>query len=575
MFKKTQIKIKGVRSQNDKNSIEAEIDVLGGVKSISVDEKSGESQIEFDNTLISSESFTSAIEKLGYRAGEDVAINAVPQEHLYFVKGMHCASCEIIVEKKLLAIQGVKSVEAKAGKGEALIEYVGKKPKIEALNSIFRKENYLFSDKPFEAESGFKGKNFFSNLIIALLLIGGFLYLNKLGVSGLVSVDSKSSLFAFFGLGLIAGISSCAALVGGLVLSMSKQWLEIYSGKNISTFRKLQPHLMFNIGRILTYAVLGGLLGAVGSKLQISLQFNSFLIIAVSVVMLLLALQMLGVKALRRFQPTLPKFATRYIADETNFKGRYMPFIMGGLTFFLPCGFTITSQGLALISGSPIQGGLIMVFFALGTAPALLLIGFSAVKFSSRPRFAYQFSRIAAIVILFFALFNINSQMNVLGFVSLNDIKIQPFQASGGTVDGKGLAPIVDGKQVLKMDASSSGYNPNYFKVKVNTPVRWEINDVGTSGCTNAVISNSLFSGSIPLTPGQISIKEFTPTKPGKYKFSCWMGMVSGIIEVVAPGSQTQGSVAAAAVNNNNDVIPSGAKGCGCGGGGSSGCSIR
>ena len=177
------------------------------------------------------------------------------------------------------------------------------------------------------------------------------------------------------------------------------------------------------------------------------------------------------------------------------------------------------------------------------------------------------------ICILFFAGFNINNQMNVLGFSSLNDIKIQPSQVSGGTINESGLAPIVDGKQVLKMEASSSGYRPNYFKIRVNTPVKWEITDVGTSGCTNAVISNSLFSGNIPLTLGQTSIKEFTPTKVGKYKFSCWMGMVSGIIEVVGPGSQSQASVATNL--NNDEVIPSGAKGCGCGGGSSSGCSIR
>jgi plastocyanin len=271
---------------------------------------------------------------------------------------------------------------------------------------------------------------------------------------------------------------------------------------------------------------------------------------------------MLGVKSLRRFQPTLPKFATRYIADETNFKGRYMPFLMGGLTFFLPCGFTITSQGLALLSGNPIQGGLIMALFALGTAPALLLIGFSAVKFSSRPHLAYQFSKVAALMILFFAFFNINSQLNVLGLASLNDIKII---SAASPADGKGLAPIVDGKQVLKMEASSSGYRPNYLKVRAGIPVRWEINDVGTSGCTNAIISKSLFDGTIPLTPGQVTIKEFTPTKPGRYKFSCWMGMVSGIIEVIDQNSPEQTSATSNALSSSDNVISSGAQGCGCG----------
>ncbi len=497
------------------------------------------------------------------------------KEHIFYVKGMHCASCEILIEKKFLELKRIKSVEASASRGEVLIEYEGELPGIEMLNKIFKKENYVFFDQPTERENSLEKNNPLKIFFISALLIGGFLYLYKSGLSGLVNVSSKSSLPAFFVLGLVAGVSSCAALVGGLVLSMSKQWLEIYSDRK-STLEKLQPHIMFNTGRVVSYAVLGMILGVIGSKLQISLGFTSFLIIVVSIVMFFLALQMLGVKSFRMFQFTLSKFATRYIADETNFKGRYMPFVMGAFTFFLPCGFTITAQGMALLSGNPVQGGLIMALFALGTTPALLLIGFSAVKFSSRPHLSYQFSKIAGILILFFALFNINNQLNVLGFSSLNDFSrksaviVKDTNTNANSkISDEGLAPIVDGKQILKMEASSRGYQPNYFKIKAGVPVRWEIKDVGTSGCTNAVISKSLFEGPINLTPGKTSTKEFTPTKSGKYKFSCWMGMISGVIEVV-----DNNSLSGNTINNsqNETTIPSGVQGCGCGGGGSCGC---
>jgi plastocyanin domain-containing protein len=95
--------------------------------------------------------------------------------------------------------------------------------------------------------------------------------------------------------------------------------------------------------------------------------------------------------------------------------------------------------------------------------------------------------------------------------------------------------------------------------------VRWEIEDVGTSGCTNAIVAKGLFPDEIPLTPGKVSVKEFTPTRPGKYKFSCWMGMVSGIIEVVEKKGSSGNSDSVLAANNQNDVIPSGALGCSCG----------
>jgi len=495
----------------------------------------------------------------------------IQKECMYFVKGMHCASCEILIEKKLLELENVNSAEASAAKGEALIEYEDKRPTLDKLNKIFRKENYLFFDQPAKA-AGKKENDFFVIAGAALFIIIGFFIIKNSGFAGLININSTSSLPVFFLLGLLAGVSSCAALVGGLILSMSKQWLGMYSEKN-STLEKLQPHLMFNTGRIVSYAILGGVIGAIGSKFQISLTFTSVLIAAVSVMMVFLALQMLGVKAFRKFQFTMPKFITRRIADETKFQGKYTPFLMGALTFFLPCGFTITAQGLALISGSAVQGALIMLFFALGTLPALLAIGLSAVKFSQKPHLANKFLKVAGVLVLFFALYNINTQLNVLGFPSFSDIKFNSNQQSANSGED-GLPPIENGKQILKMDASSSGYKPNYFKVKAGVPVKWEITDTGTSGCTNAIISKGLFDGQIPLTPGQTSVKEFTPTKPGKYKFSCWMGMVSGVIEVVDGKNAVKNPVVnVQAAIDNNDLIPSGAKGCGCGG--SSSCGLR
>jgi len=492
------------------------------------------------------------------------------KEKTYSVGGMHCASCEILIENKFLTIQGVKSVDASTSKGQVVIEYENQEPKTYDLDRMFKAEGYTFSNQ--KTESTVKG-GLFSSIITALVIVAGFLALNNLGLSSWINVTSGSSLPAFFGLGLLAGVSSCAALVGGLILSMSKQWLTLYSDET-SVTKKLQPHLMFNTGRVLSYMFFGSLLGLLGNKFQLSLKFSAYLIIAVSIMMVFLALQMLGVRALRRFQFSLPKSSTRFIADEKNFKGKNMPLLMGALTFFLPCGFTLTSQGLALLSGSPLQGALIMGFFALGTAIPLLAIGLSSVKLSQKPHLAYKFSKIAGVIILFFALFNINSQMNVLGYTSFSDIKIN--NTATKNISGDDLPAIVDGKQVIKMTAYASKDSPDYFKVRVGVPVRWEITAGSSLGCNNGIISTNLFEGSISLTPNQLTVKEFTPTKAGRYKFSCWMGMISGVIEVVdssAPASAADVNIASTATDN--DVVPSGASGCGCGGGGSGSCGIN
>ena len=491
----------------------------------------------------------------------------------YYVQGMHCVSCEILIEKKIIKEDSVQMVDVSLIKGIVTLEYYSdQKITPEFLNKIFKEDGYRFSAIPFNksqriatnshcAISDQTPSNPYTPFFIAGIFIIGYIFLSKTGLSSLISVNSQSSLPFFFLFGLLAGVSSCAALVGGIILSLSKQWLSIYN-ENDSTFRKAEPHFMFNIGRVVGYAFFGAILGMAGNFFKLSPVFTASLVIGISVVMVLLGLQMVGVKALRNFQIRLPKSITGKVANEENFKGRFGPLLMGALTFFLPCGFTITAQALALTSGSPIQGALIMGLFALGTVPGLLAIGLSSVKFHSNPKSSKQFSMVAGMLILFFAAFNINSQLSVLGVSNASDLLSTPTVNTKTVVE---LPPMVNGTQVVKINASASGYTPNRISLRANTPTRWEISVNGISGCTNAIISRGLFSGQVDLVDGQIAIKEFTSPKPGVYKFSCWMGMVTGTVEVV----DDSGSTGAA---TNVAPVDSGAKGCGCGGGGGSTC---
>jgi len=608
MTKEIRSKIENLKSVEDKLTIESEIEVLDGVDGININQENGNCYIKFNEDKISQEELFVKIKSLGFElAGEPSAVIpsekilendqefAEPEpaqskewssgkfkEHVYKVEGMHCASCEILIEKKLLGIQNIKSVDASVSKGEVVVEYSGDRPNPERLSKIFREENYQFDDfalpKHKSAEADPERKLGSPTLIafnIAIFIIAAFLLLQKIGIADFLSISSTSSVMTFLGFGLLAGLSSCAALVGGIILSMSKQWNSLYSEEQ-TTSQKLQPHIMFNAGRVVSYAVLGGVLGIIGSKLQISPQFTGYLVVGISLLMIALGLQMLGVKAFRKFQIAAPKFATRYIANEKNFQGKQMPFVMGALTFFLPCGFTITAQSLALLSGNAFSGALIMGAFALGTVPSLLFIGLSSVKFSSKPHLAERFAKVAGFLVLFFALYNVSNQMNVLGFTGLSDIFASQGRAQVAFVDEKDLPQIIDGKQVIKMVAYGSKDVPNYFKVRVGVPVRWEITaDRTAGGCNGSIISNSLFSGSIDLIPGQLSVKEFTPEKTGKFRFSCQMGMISGIIEVVNVATADTGSgaqIANAATQDGGDVASSGATGCGCGGGGGSTC---
>ena len=428
----------------------------------------------------------------------------------YSVSGTHCHACEILIEKEIKNLPGIEAVEASTANQS--VKIVGKNiPDILKLNKIFKESGYEFSSQLVTRNSKLVTPNLFISLLISFLVLCLFYILNSSGILPNISVNNSSSLGLFFLFGLVAGLSTCAALVGSIMLSIARR------GMLAVTF--------FSVGRVILFALFGAILGLVGSYFRLSITAGAVITILVSVLMLALGLQMLGFKYFSRFQISLPKSITGNIADEKNFKGTLAPFILGGLTFFLPCGFTLTAQSLALASGSPVTAALIMGTFALGTFIPLLLIGYSSVVTSQNKNTSAYFSQVAGILVIAFALFNIKSQFTVLGFDFISS-KDPQFQSS--------TVPIVNGVQIIKMDASASGYNPSTFTIKAGLPTRFEITDRGTAGCTNAVISRSLFQGQINLVPGTTSVREFTaPTTPGTFRFSCWMGMISGTIEVV------------------------------------------
>ena len=67
------------------------------------------------------------------------------KECTFYVEGMHCSSCELLIEKELLEEKSIKAVEASTSNGTVTIEYKGKKPNLSYLNKTFEDNNYQFS----------------------------------------------------------------------------------------------------------------------------------------------------------------------------------------------------------------------------------------------------------------------------------------------------------------------------------------------------------------------------------------------------------------------------------------------
>lgn len=438
----------------------------------------------------------------------------------YYIKGMHCASCEVIIEKKLLKLENVQFADASMSTGQLNLSYLQNPPSNDELNLIFKDEGYVFSNTPF-ANQKFSFKNLLWPIIFSVLIIIAFLILTKMGLSSFINVNSDSSVLAFFVFGLIAGVSSCAALIGGLILSFSKNWSKAYSESN-SILEKSKPNFLFNAGRLISYALFGLFLGLLGEKLNISPTFTSFLVVIVSAIMAILALQMLGVKAFSRFRFALPKQFTNKIAKSDDSKGKIAPFGIGFLTVFLPCGFTVVAEGMAILSGNPIQGSMIMMFFALGTAIPLMFIGTFSAKLMENKKVSDKFLKVAGILIIFFIIFNLNTQF---GFTAMFNQSPEPEQ--NNTISNENVQEI---KTVYTLD---SDIIPSSFTVKINQPIKFVVDSKNNGiGCMSTIMVPGLYDRPIYLKKDKQIVMEFTPKKAGTYQITCAMGVPRGTIIV-------------------------------------------
>src|SRR3989338_7598768 len=170
------------------------------------------------------------------------------------VSGMHCHSCELLIEEELLKVPGIQKAVVKQNKGTADIYFQGQLDESLVDQAVCNAGYTLGLDnKPFFS----KNINDYKELFLSFLLIFNL----------------------FFLVGLTAGISTCMALVGGLVLGASANFAKKHP--LATSLEKFKPHVFFNLGRIISYTLLGALIGYLGSFFQLSTSVLGILIIIV------------------------------------------------------------------------------------------------------------------------------------------------------------------------------------------------------------------------------------------------------------------------------------------------------
>lgn len=332
------------------------------------------------------------------------------QKYTFHVRGMHCDSCVLLIESELRDLSNITkvksslkghSLEVEGDFGEQTLSQIA-----ETLSAPLKSHGYTISVERERTVADWK--DFKMAIPIALLFAIVFVILQKMGLVNLVNAGEVGYGTAF-AVGIIASLSTCMAVVGGLVLSMS------------ATFAKegdrVKPQLMFHAGRIISFFVLGGVIGAIGSAFTLNAGATFALGLLIGIVMLILGINLLDVfHWAKRLQPSMPKFIARHAHGVSKWNHTLTPILVGIATFFLPCGFTQSMQLYTLSTGSFLQGGLTMLFFALGTFPVLALISFSSFSIKNSSK-SGVFFKTAGLIVIAFALLNIINSLVVIGFI--------------------------------------------------------------------------------------------------------------------------------------------------------------
>jgi uncharacterized protein len=203
------------------------------------------------------------------------------------------------------------------------------------------------------------------------------------------------------------GSLHCVGMCGPIALALP------VGGK--TNGQRFLSRILYSLGRITTYSLMGLMMGFVGNKLFFSgLQQEISVTIGISLLLILiLSHKTLISNPLRLFNEKTKRLFAYFLHQKSTIS----MFFLGIINGLLPCGFLYLAVTGSVIAGSPLRGMLYMALFGLGTAPAMFAVSVVA-KFMNL-RLRKVFTQITPLYMFLMALFLIIRGLNVgIPFVS-------------------------------------------------------------------------------------------------------------------------------------------------------------
>ncbi len=246
---------------------------------------------------------------------------------------MTCSGCEMRIENALKKLDGVKEVKAIYSNSNVYVTYDADATGLKQIIESIEKLGYIVRNKP--GAPAYPGTDTKTNtkksaddrMTISQLLGTGIvifsLYViikNTAGFNFIPDINPSMGYGILFLVGLLTSLH-CIAMCGGINLSQCVSY-KIDGGNpgkpsKLSRLSQLKPSLLYNSGRVVSYTLIGGIAGGLGSGINFSGAARGIVAVISGVFMIIIGLNMLNVFPwLRKFNPRMPKIFGNKISNS-------------------------------------------------------------------------------------------------------------------------------------------------------------------------------------------------------------------------------------------------------------------
>lgn len=413
------------------------------------------------------------------------------------IDGITCTNCEDTIRKKLLQNKNIKEISF--NKNICLIKYKGKINLNKIIDDICGLDYFTCEDYIKENINDLKNIRIHEFILISILILITFLIIYKVFGYNIFNVipviDSNISYGMLFFIGIFTSIH-CISMCGAINIIATKSKKGI---KNI---------ILYNFGRVLSYTILGGIAGLIGSVFKFSEILSGIIILLAAIIMLIMSLTTLGICNLKNITLFKNKIHSRN------------SFVIGLLNGLMPCGPLQAMQLYALSTSNFIYGALSMLLFGLGTVPLMFFSSFIFNNLKGKKKILLN--KTSAVLIFILSLGMIFRGISTLGFNITNLFK------NYGNYE---KSIIYKKYQEVNIDLSYDGYEDIIVQKGIKVRLVINVSKKYLTGCNNEVMISE-YGIRKKLVEGK-NIIEFMPKKEGVFTMNCWMNMLNNSIKVV------------------------------------------